>query len=102
MATEAGRAIAEGDLRDDLDPDVVSRSIVGAMFGTRMLSNAMSGQDIDGGLVSGRLSQMWELLLPGLVSEASLPYFRQFLYRESLRHARAASQNEAAAEQEIS
>ncbi len=102
LAAEAGRAITEGDIRGDLDPDVVSRSIVGAMFGTRMLSNAMYGQDTDGGLVSERLSQIWELLLPGLVSEAALPYFRQFLYRESMRHARAASQNDDAAEREIS
>jgi AcrR family transcriptional regulator len=103
LATETGRAIAEGDLRADLDPDVVGRSIVGAMFGTRMLSNAMYGHDTDGGLVSERLSQIWELLLPGLVSEASLPYFRQFLTRESMRHARAAApHNDAAAEQEIS
>lgn len=64
MAAQARRAIAEGDLRGDLDPDVVSQSIVGAMFGTRLLSNAMSGQDTDGDLVSGRLSQIWELLLP--------------------------------------
>jgi AcrR family transcriptional regulator len=95
LGTEAGRAISEGDLRNDLDPDVVSRSIVGAMFGTRMLSNAMYGQDTDGGLVSERLSQIWELLLPGLVSEASLPYFRQFLTREAMRHARAHNQIEA-------
>ena len=102
LTAEAGRAIAERDLRADLDPEVVSRSIVGAMFGTRMLSNAMYGHDTGGGVVSERLSQIWELLLPGLVSESSLPYFRQFLYRETMRHARAVTQNGDAAEQEIS
>lgn len=93
MAAEARRAITEGDLRGELDPEVVGYSIVGAMFGARMLSNAMPGHDVNGGLASdltGRLSQIWELLLPGIVSEASLPYFRQFLYRETMRHARAA------------
>ncbi|OBJ54197.1 TetR/AcrR family transcriptional regulator [Mycobacterium sp. 1423905.2] len=94
MAAEARRAIAEGDLREDVDPDVLSESIIGALFGTRLLLTAMSGakdsvdqtQDL-----SGRLSQLWTLLLPGIVTEASLPYFRQFLAREAMRHARPAA-----------
>jgi AcrR family transcriptional regulator len=104
MTAEARRAIAEGDLREDLDPEVVSKSIVGAMFGTRLLSNAMSGHDINGDAVGDltvRLSQIWELLLPGIASEASLPYFRQFLGREVMRHAPAAVPvNDAAVERE--
>jgi AcrR family transcriptional regulator len=100
MAAEARRAITEGDLRDDLDPEVVSESIVGAMFGMRLLSTAMSGHDVNEGLVgdpTGRLGQIWELLLPGIASEASLPYFRQFLCREAVRHARATVPRDAAA-----
>ena len=92
MAAEARRAISEGDLRNDLDPEIVSEAIVGAMFGTRLLSNAVSGHDIDGGGVGerpGSLSQIWGLLLPGIVSETSLPYFRQFLGREAMHDARA-------------
>ena len=104
MAAEARRAIAEGDLRDDVDPEVVSASIVGAMFGARLLSNAMSGHHKNGvpaGDPTSRLSQLWELLLPGIASEASLPYFRQFLCRETMRHARATvAAGEAAAESE--
>lgn len=91
MATQARRAIAEGDLRDDVDADVVSASIVGAMYGTRLLSIAMSAGRSSSGLagdIGGRLSQIWALLLPGIVADASLPYFRQFLAREALRHAR--------------
>ena len=38
----------------------------------------------------GRTGRMWELLLGGIASEASLPYFRQFLAREALRHAQPA------------
>ena len=33
-----------------------------------------------------RLRRMWELLLPAIVTDASLPYFREFLAREALRH----------------
>jgi hypothetical protein len=47
------------------------------------------------------LHQIWELLLPGIVSEASLPYFQQFLRREVMRHtAASASRDDAAAESE--
>ncbi|OSC40990.1 TetR/AcrR family transcriptional regulator [Mycobacterium decipiens] len=90
MATEARRAIAQGDLRNDVDPELVSEWIVAAMIGTRLLSNAMRAQGGSEGLVgdiSGRLSRIWELLLPTIASEASLPYFRQFLAREAIRHA---------------
>ena len=91
MTAEARRATAEGDMREDLDPAVVSESVVGAMFGTRLLSNAISakglaGDDVHGELI-GRTGRMWGLLLDGIATEAARPYFRQFLAREALRHA---------------
>ena len=88
MAAEARRAVAEGDLRPDLDPAMVGESIVGAMLGARLLSNAMSAERLNGKLI-GRPGQTWELLLAGIVTDASLPYFRQFLAREALRHAQS-------------
>jgi AcrR family transcriptional regulator len=97
MAAEAGRAISEGDLREDLDPEMVSKSIVGSVFGMRMLANAISGDDKNDGPVgdlSGRLSQIWDLLLPGIAPETSLPYLRQFLAREAIRHARSTGSGE--------
>jgi AcrR family transcriptional regulator len=91
MTAEARRAALEGDLREDLDPAVVSESLIGAMFGLRLLSTAIAakgrGGDDVGEELLGRTGRMWELLLGGIVSEASLPYFRQFLARESLRRA---------------
>ncbi|MGO9925911.1 MAG: TetR family transcriptional regulator [Mycobacterium sp.] len=95
MAALARRASTEGDLREDLDPVLISESIVGAMFGTRLLRNAIAAKGLVGHLegdrvvdgdVAGRTSQFWELLLAGIVTEASLPYFRQFLAREALRY----------------
>jgi len=32
------------------------------------------------------LTQMWELLFPAIVTDASLAYYREFLAREALRH----------------
>jgi AcrR family transcriptional regulator len=89
MTAQARRACAEGDLRDHLDPRVVGESITGAMFGTRLLSTAISGKGLPAESdrdLAGRTGQMWELLLAGIVTDASLPYFRQFLAREALRH----------------
>jgi AcrR family transcriptional regulator len=94
MAAQAQRAAAEGDVREDLDPVVISESIVGAMFGTRLLYNAMAAKGVagrDGGVavdagLAPHTNQFWELMLAGIVTEASLPYFREFLSREALRH----------------
>ncbi|OBK16399.1 TetR/AcrR family transcriptional regulator [Mycobacterium asiaticum] len=97
MTVQARRAIAEGDLRADIDPEVLSESIVGAMFGARMLSISMS-RIRSGDELNSRLSQLWMLLLPGIAAEASLPYFQQFLAREALRHTRSAATAAAGAE----
>jgi AcrR family transcriptional regulator len=82
MAVEASRAIGEGDVRAELDPHVVSESIIGATFGARMLGQATS----DGRDLVRRLTQVWELLFPAIVTESSLAYYREFLAREALRH----------------
>jgi AcrR family transcriptional regulator len=91
MAGQARRAIAEGDLRDDVDPELVSQAIVGAMIGMRLLTISISGSRSNDQLadeLSTRLRQIWAFLLPGVASDTSLPYFAQFLAREALRHAR--------------
>jgi AcrR family transcriptional regulator len=90
MAVEARRASAEGDLSPVQDPVVVSQSVIAAMFGVRVLCAAkVAGQSGavggDGDLIT-RTGQMWEPLLPGIVADASLAYFRQFLARATLRH----------------
>jgi AcrR family transcriptional regulator len=84
MTTQARRAITEGDLRDGLDPQVVSESILNAMLGAQLLSSA--AQDADH---ITRLTRSLELLLPAIVADQSLDYFRQFLAREPLRHLQA-------------
>ena len=82
MTAEARRAITEGDIRAELDPRIVSESIIGATFGTRILSQTYPG---NGDLIE-RLTQMWELLFPAIVTDTSLAYYREFLAREALRH----------------
>ena len=53
-----------------------------AMMGTELLSNATS-RDAD---LLRRMASTWEILLPGIVGDESLAYFREFLAREALRH----------------
>ncbi len=81
VATRVGQAIAEGDLRAELDPEAVAEVIVGGMFGTRLLSQVAAG-----GEPVGPMTRVWQLLLPGVTADASLPYFGEFLARASLRY----------------
>ena len=81
MTTQARRASTEGDLREGLDPYVVSESILDAMLGAQLLSKTADGN----GHIE-RLTRSLELLLPAIVAETSLTYFREFLSREYLRH----------------
>jgi len=84
MATQASLASAEGDLREDLDPYVVSESIVNAMLGAQLLAKTADGDDH-----IKRLTRSLQLLLPAIVVDTSLAYFREFLARESLRQRQA-------------
>jgi hypothetical protein len=81
MTAEVGRAITEGDLREGLDPKMVSEAIIGATFGTRILSQAAPG----GSDLIERLTQIWELLFPAIVTDTALAYYREYLAREALR-----------------
>jgi hypothetical protein len=84
MTTQASLASAEGDLREGLDPSVVGESILNSMLGAQLLSKTADGNDH-----ITRLTRSLELLLPAIVADTSLAYFREFLARESLRHNQA-------------
>ena len=82
MADKAREAIAEGDIRADQDPDSIAEVIVSAMLGAELISNvSSSGSDL-----VERVAQTWQLLLPALATEESLPRYREFVAEESLRH----------------
>jgi AcrR family transcriptional regulator len=85
MIAQARQAVTEGDLREGLDPETVGEVIVGALLGAEFTSNAASG----GADLIERIARTWTLLLPAIASEESLPYFGEFLARESLRHSPA-------------
>jgi hypothetical protein len=87
MSERARQALEEGDLRTDLDPKAVGETIVGSMLGAELLASATTA----GADVLQRVTRSWTVLLPAIVSRKSLPYFEEFLARESMRHASAPS-----------
>ena len=85
MTERTRQAIDEGDLRGDLDPQAVGETLLGSMLGVELLANATSA----GADVLQRVTRMWKVLLPAIVSQESLAYFDEFLARESMRHSSA-------------
>lgn len=81
LADRVKTAVAEGDLRADVDPETTSSTIVGSMFGAELLSSTLAG----GADLRQRFARMWEMTLPTIVAEESLNYYREFLARQSLR-----------------
>jgi AcrR family transcriptional regulator len=74
-------AVADGDVRSDLDADVIGRTIFGAMLGTELLSAALSaGVDL-----GKQMAATWDVLLPAIVVPESLDYYREFLARQLSR-----------------
>jgi len=82
LAEQARKASAEGDLRPGLDPTSVSEVLLAALLGARELAmTAAPHKDL-----ARRVTTVWEILLPAIVTDESVPYFREYLARESMRH----------------
>jgi len=74
-------ATADGDLRDGLDPESTAATVVAGMLGAELLSSALA----DGADVRARFARNWEFLLPAVITEDSLGYYREFLARQAAR-----------------
>lgn len=99
MTAQARRAVNEGDLREGVDPQTLSSSMIGAIFGLRLIAASQHGEHSNAGKVGERalrLRQVWGYVLPGIVTDASLAYIQQFLDREAMRHATATAADGAA------
>jgi AcrR family transcriptional regulator len=73
----ARRAIDEGDLREDTDPDAVGQLLVELFAGARLLATATDNP----ATLPTRTAMAWDLLLPVLVTTPKIDYFRQFVTR---------------------
>lgn len=83
LSAQTAKAQEQGDIRDAVDPMAVSESILAAVLGLELLSSAISG----GTDPISRLTRTWEVLLPAIANQDALPYFQEYLARESMRHA---------------
>lgn len=81
MTDRVGAAVVEGDLRNDMDADLVGRTLLGAMLGAELLTAALS----DTADLGRQFHGAFAVLLPAIVAPDSLDYYREFLTRQSSR-----------------
>ncbi|GAB2657619.1 ScbR family autoregulator-binding transcription factor [Prescottella soli] len=73
----AKRASAEGDLRDEIDPDDVGRLLLELVGGVHVVAAGTGELD----RMAVRLGHVWHVMLPVLVPEPKVEYFREFAAR---------------------
>ena len=76
-------AVAEGDLRTDFSPDQIGHTLLSAMVGNQLQSEAARDR------ISAGLAACWQVLLRGIVTEQSAGYFEQFVARLGQAKSRA-------------
>jgi AcrR family transcriptional regulator len=74
----AGRAIDEGDVLDECDPQEVARLLVSVYMGLRQTSNLDEPEQF---LLD--LEKTWALVLSGIVRPDRIDYFKQFIRRRT-------------------
>jgi AcrR family transcriptional regulator len=74
-------ATAEGDLRPTLDAETAGASVLAGMLGSELLSSTLA----EGTDLRARFARTWELLLPAIIADESLNYYREFLARQATR-----------------
>jgi AcrR family transcriptional regulator len=82
MTTLVEEARVAGDLRADVQSSAVAEMIVSALLGAELLTHGTPGRQPD---LPQRVAYIWETLLPSIVDEDRLEYFREFVAREPLR-----------------
>ena len=70
FAALAEVAIAEGDLRSDLDANDFAQAGFAAILGSHLLAGAI-GDD-----VCARMAQIWRVMMPGIVAPEAVGYWR--------------------------
>ncbi len=71
------QAITDGDLRPELDPNVVARIVCAQMIGARVVERVVLG----GPDIVTSIREMWRLVLAALVPESKFPYFSEYVAR---------------------
>ena len=80
---QVDKAIAEGHVEGDVDPDDLTETICVSVLGCHLLSDAMDDD------LFARLTRAWRIMLRGSVPHSSRRYFDDFLSRTSLQYLRS-------------
>jgi transcription-repair coupling factor (superfamily II helicase) len=78
----AKRAVEEGDLRQDVEPESVALLLQEVTAGVHVIALGMG--DLE--QMPARMERAWYHLLPSLVPDAKLGYFREFAARRARRY----------------
>jgi TetR/AcrR family transcriptional regulator, transcriptional repressor for nem operon len=78
LADTVVRAIGEGDVFDEREPQQVGRLLVSLYMGLRQTSNLDEPEQF-----LSDLEKTWALALPGIVRPERIDYFRQFIRRRT-------------------
>lgn len=77
---QAERAAEEGDLSPNVQPEPVAELVLFTILGAELVTSANPNR-VEAAL---RLQQIWQTLLPALIAPEALPYFREYLARETM------------------
>jgi transcription-repair coupling factor (superfamily II helicase) len=78
----ATRAVEQGDVFPDADPETVGTLFLEMIIGAHMVAVATDSTDD----LAPRMERLWYYLLPSLVPPQKLDYFREFAARRVLRY----------------
>ncbi len=78
----AERAIQQGDLKPELDPETIGLLLQEVTTGVHMV--AVSTESID--QMATRMERAWFFLLPSIVPDEKVAYFREFAARRLRRY----------------
>ena len=78
LTAALGNAAAAGDIRDGIDVDKLGWTMWATAVGNRLLCDATDADII------GCTADMWEIILPAIVTPENLPYFRERLERRQV------------------
>lgn len=80
LTQQAQRAADEGDLNPTAKPEQVAELVLFTILGAELVTAA----NPDRVKAALRLQQIWQTLLPALVTPDALPYFSEYLARETM------------------
>ncbi len=78
MSQAVARAVDEGDVLADSDPEDVARLIIAVYTGTRLITELNDAEQF-----LQNMEKSWSFILPGFTAPDRIKYFTQFIHRRT-------------------